>query len=89
MPGIPQILILLIGVCLAFMLAPLLFGSARAAARAGLRGLAGLAAVYALNFAAAPFGLAVGLNVFTAAVLGLLGLPGLVTLYATRLLFRA
>jgi len=84
--NLPQLMLWLIGICLTLMLAPVFFGSVRGLLRAVARGGAGLLAAYALNLAAAPLGLAVGLNALTAVVTGLLGLPGLITLYTARFL---
>jgi inhibitor of the pro-sigma K processing machinery len=47
-----------------------------------LRSLVGASAIFALDFVLSPVGLAVGINAFTAAVTGLLGMPGLIMLYS-------
>ena len=47
-----------------------------------LRAAAGSAGIFVLDILFSPFGLCVGINPFTAAVCGLLGLPGAGMLYA-------
>jgi pro-sigmaK processing inhibitor BofA len=46
------------------------------------RALIGAAALYAVNFLLGGFGLYVGVNAVTLLVIGLLGAPGFLTLYA-------
>ena len=46
----------------------------------------GIAGILGLNILLAGTGVAVGVNAITALIVGLLGLPGLLLLYATRLL---
>ncbi len=52
------------------------------------RAIAGTAAIFALDFALSPIGIAVGINGFTAAVSAILGVPGFVMLYALAWLLR-
>lgn len=46
------------------------------------RAALGIAAVFAINTALAGFGLAVGINILTIAVVAMLGLPGIAMLYS-------
>ena len=46
----------------------------------------GIVGILLLNFAFAGFGLAVGINALTVLVVGVLGAPGFLLLYATALL---
>jgi len=46
----------------------------------------GTLAILGINFVVAGFGFGVGINVMTVLIVGLLGLPGFLLLYATRLL---
>ena len=78
----PQLLLWLIGICVAVMLVLVFARSKRAVVKAVVRGAAGALAMLAINAAAVPVGLAVGLNVFTVALVGVLGAPGLLLLYA-------
>ena len=81
----PQtIIIYMIIACAALFLIFLFRKPFKTLAKAALRGAAGLAAIFMLNFAAAPFGAAVGINIATAAVVGVLGIPGLVGLYIIK-----
>jgi pro-sigmaK processing inhibitor BofA len=48
----------------------------------------GVAGLLLFNFAFSGFGLAVGINAVTVLVVGVLGAPGLLLLYATQLLVR-
>ncbi len=42
-----------------------------------LRSIAGAAILYALNFAFAPLGIYIGINILTSCFVGFLGLPGI------------
>lgn len=53
---------------------------------AGLKGAAGLLAVKAINTVFAGAGLYVGVNLFNGVLIGVLGLPALIGLYALKLL---
>ena len=46
----------------------------------------GVGSILAINFLLAGFGISVGINAITAVVVGLLGLPGVVLLYAVGVL---
>lgn len=59
-------------------------GSAQAAANAVL----GLAALAAVHWTAAYTGLQVGINLFNAAVAGVLGIPGVVLLILVQWVYR-
>ena len=79
--GSVNIIMVMIGVCailLAFMLVerPL-----RLLLRMAAGGAAGVLGMLSANILLAPFGLFVGINIATVLVVGLLGLPGFVTLY--------
>lgn len=47
----------------------------------------GCVGLYAFNFIAKGFGMAIGVNAVTSSVCGLLGVPGLVSLTALKLIF--
>jgi len=79
---VPQMVLWMIGACVAVMLVMVFVRSKRGVVRALVRGAAGVLAMLALNAAMLPMGFAVGLNVFTVAVVGVLGMPGLLLLYA-------
>lgn len=49
---------------------------------------AGTAAIAAMDVVLSPIGIAVGLNGFTAAITGLLGVPGFIMLYTLAWLLR-
>jgi inhibitor of the pro-sigma K processing machinery len=51
-----------------------------------LRSALGFAALFAFNMAGGNFGLSVGLNVFNAGVLGLLGVPGFALLLILQII---
>jgi inhibitor of the pro-sigma K processing machinery len=59
----------------------------RLALRVLLNTLLGLAALFALNLAAPLTGFTLGLNLFNALTVGVLGVPGLVLLVLLRLVF--
>ena len=48
----------------------------------------GVAGILGLNFLLSGMGIAVGVNAITALVVGLLGIPGFLLLYATQLIVR-
>ena len=76
---------LLIAAGLGAAILVLIFNSRiRAGAKFLVRGLVGVASVLVLNILLAPLGLAVGINVMTALVVTLLGLPGIIMLYSAQ-----
>jgi|GEM_PF-616965 len=83
--GAPYLILWMIGLCMAVMLVMLFSRPLRTALKAVARGLAGMGAVLVLNIVAAPLGAAVGLNVLTGLVAVLLGIPGVVMLYAMQI----
>ena len=81
----PHLILWMIGLCMAVMLLLLFAKPLRKALRWVARGAAGLCAVLVLNTAAASFGLMVGINLLTMAVAVVLGVPGVVMLYAAQI----
>jgi len=49
-----------------------------------IQGIIGCAGIFAANLIMAAFGAAVGVNLMTAFIVGVLGLPGFVLLYAAQ-----
>ena len=56
----------------------------KAVGRFLLRSAVGAAAMLGVNLALAPMGLGVGVNLLTAFVVGVLGIPGFVSLYILK-----
>ncbi|MCL1936144.1 MAG: pro-sigmaK processing inhibitor BofA family protein [Defluviitaleaceae bacterium] len=46
-----------------------------------IQSVLGTGVIFALNFFLAPFGLFVGINIITMFIVGLLGIPGILSLY--------
>lgn len=53
-----------------------------------IRAVIGALGIFAVDFLLSPLGFAVGINLFTAAVTGILGIPGFVMLYAIAWILR-
>ncbi len=53
-----------------------------------IRSVIGALGIFAVDFLLSPLGFAVGINLFTAAVTGILGIPGFVMLYAIAWILR-
>ena len=51
-----------------------------------IRAVIGLFAVFIVNLILSPFGLFIGLNYLTAFIIGILGLPGFISLYILQVL---
>ncbi len=46
-----------------------------------INSLIGISALFITNYLLAPLGISVGINVFTALIIGLLGIPGFICVY--------
>lgn len=67
----------------------IMFGRAlRALVLFFIKSVIGALAIFAADFLLSPIGFAVGINLFTAAVTGILGIPGFVMLYAIAWILR-
>lgn len=84
-----KILILIIIICLTLLIISLVKHNFDLIVNFGLRIVAGLLAIYILNTILQIFNvdLGVGINTLTAFVVGTLGLPGFVMLYAIAIYF--
>lgn len=51
-----------------------------------IRGIIGALGMYAVNFILLPLSISVGVNLLTALSVGVLGIPGFITLYALKLI---
>ncbi|MDR1532634.1 MAG: pro-sigmaK processing inhibitor BofA family protein [Clostridiales bacterium] len=72
----------IIAACAAFMGLIFFSKQVRAILSVIFRGIIGAACIYAANFLLGGLGLFVGVNAVTVLLVGLLGAPGFVTLYA-------
>jgi inhibitor of the pro-sigma K processing machinery len=78
---------MLVGLAVAVLF--MLFGRAvKALARLICRSAVGAVAIFAVDFLLSPMGLFVGINAVTALITGVLGIPGLVMLYAVRWILK-
>lgn len=78
-----QLIMWLIIICVCGLLATIFLKQFKALMWFLLRSGCGLLAVFLTNFALAGFGLTVGVNLLSALVIGLLGVPGFALLYIT------
>ena len=83
--GIKEILLIVLGAAaLLFISAKVLSAPIRLALRVALNTLLGLGALFLVNATTALTGLSLGANLFNAAVVGVLGVPGLGLLFLAR-----
>ena len=80
------ILWVIVGLCAAFFIFLLYTRQFKWLLKVGRNMLLGTVAILAANAMLAGAGLAVGLNVITAMVIGVLGVPGFIMLYLAQLL---
>lgn len=79
------VLLWMIGICCAVVICMVFSKPLKLLLRVGINAAAGSAIVYGLNLVLGPLtGLEIGLNIVTIAVLGVLGLPGIVALFAVQ-----
>ncbi|MCR6516033.1 MAG: pro-sigmaK processing inhibitor BofA family protein [Clostridium sp.] len=52
-----------------------------------INGIAGVIALYIVNLLGASFGISIGINIFTALIAGILGLPGIIALILFQMFF--
>lgn len=72
--------------CLLFIVFVLFSKPLKAIAKICINSVIGVSALFIGNFILAPFGLGVGINVFTALVTGILGIPGFICLYILNII---
>jgi len=78
-----NIIAIFIAICAVAMVALVFRRQVKKVSFVVLNSVVGLAAAFLINFAAAPLGfVGIGINFVNALVIGVLGIPGLVTLYA-------
>lgn len=85
--GFAEIAAYLLAAALALILCRIFFKPLKGILVLILNSVLGGIALYIFNWIFAPFGFAIGLNIVTAAVCGMFGLPGLVLLILLKLLF--
>jgi pro-sigmaK processing inhibitor BofA len=72
----------MIAACMVFMAVIMFSKQLKSVMKIFARGLIGLVCIFGLNFISAPlFGVSVGVNIITGAVVAILGIPGFVSLY--------
>ncbi|MCL2673714.1 MAG: pro-sigmaK processing inhibitor BofA family protein [Defluviitaleaceae bacterium] len=82
-----DVTMLMIIACTALIALMLLSSPVNTPARVALSGAIGTIGMLAANVLLSPFGVFVGINILTVLAVGLLGLPGFVTLYIASLMF--
>lgn len=70
----------LISVCIMFVMA-LLFNGFKVIRNFFWRGIAGVSTILVSNYILSAYGIAIGINWFTACISGLLGIPGVAMMY--------
>ena len=78
---------LMIATCIALIALMLLSSPLNTLARIALSGAVGTIGILAANVFLSPLGIFVGINILTVLTVGLLGLPGFITLYIAGLIF--
>ena len=76
-----SIIIWLIAACAAVVAVMIFAKPIKTIARVFIQAVIGSALMYITNFVLSPFAIFVGVNALTAFIVGVLGLPGLFTLY--------
>lgn len=79
-----RIILLMLAVCGVLTGIIIMSGPIKAFIKLAFNCAVGAAAIYGINFVLGGLGLKVGINIFTAAVSGILGLPGVAALYAVK-----
>lgn len=80
------VILLMLAVCGLLAAAVVMSGPIKMLIKLALSCGAGAAAIYGINFIIGGLGLKVGINLFTAAVSGILGLPGVAALYIVKMI---
>lgn len=78
-----------IGLMLLFILIRLFYTPVRIACKLFFNALAGGALLWVLNFAGSLAGIQIGINAVTAAVTGVLGVPGIALLLLLQIILKA
>jgi inhibitor of the pro-sigma K processing machinery len=81
------ILAYIIGILLLFVLGRLLVVPLKVVLKLALNALAGAVAILAVNWAGSFFGFNLALNIYSAFIVGTLGIPGFILLAILKLLF--
>ena len=76
-----QMIYIMIAICVVFMAVILFAKPLKMLLKMSAQAAAGMAAAYILNFILSPLSLSIGINSLNALVVGILGLPGLLSLY--------
>ncbi len=79
-----EVIIYMIIGCAVFVGFLVFSGAAKGLLKFFVRGGIGVAAIAVVNIFAEGFGMAVGVNVLSAFIVGILGVPGFLTLYAAK-----
>ena len=80
------VILLMLAVCGLLAAIVVMSGPIKMLIKLALSCAVGAAAIYGINFIIGGLGLKVGINLFTAAVSGILGLPGVAALYIVKMI---
>ncbi|WP_297518693.1 pro-sigmaK processing inhibitor BofA family protein [uncultured Clostridium sp.] len=80
-----DIVSLLIGLAVAFIAFKLIKGSIKLL----INGVVGVILLWIVNFVGASFGITIGINIFTALIAGIFGIPGVIVMVVFKLVTGA
>lgn len=78
-----QIVLLIAGIAVAFILFKIIKGSIKLA----INGIIGVIMLAIVNFFGASFGITIGINIFTALIAGIFGIPGVIIMVLFKMFF--
>jgi inhibitor of the pro-sigma K processing machinery len=76
-----QVILWMIIICIGFMVLTLLIKPIRTVGKLLINSFLGIVALFIFNFLLAPIGISIGINVLNAFIVGLLGIPGFISLF--------
>jgi len=81
-----DIIMLMIAACVVLVIITLFADPLKTLIRVAIGSVVGVVGMVAANTLLAPFGVFVGVNLITALIVGVLGIPGFIMLYITSLM---
>lgn len=83
-----RVIYIMIAICVLFLFLSIFGNAFKSIIKIALRSIAGTTAIIAANYALASTGFFIGVNLFTALTIGILGIPGFFALYAAGLILK-
>lgn len=72
--------------CLLFVVFIIFSKPLKKLAKVCINSVIGVSALFITNFLLSPFGISVGINIYTALITGILGIPGFIGLYIVSII---